>query len=454
MEQSITDHHLQRSSALFLALLLLAGVLHLIDNSSSGFFTTVLFCCYTGIYAGLLLFWLLSIQRRLLPCRAREYLLAAGGMMLFYLALRCVKYRVIGSSSETLTRWAWYTFYVPRLMIPTLFFMSCIGFYAEERDRKWDERWLLLPAAALVLGILTNDLHLLAFMPLDEIDTLKGDAGTYTYGVLFYAAYGWIILMTAGGILRLVRGSRRTGRWRESALPLLCMLMVPILSAAERWLSTHHLPLLYTVPEIDSFCMLGCLEYCLRNYMLRLDREHEERRARLEMARRVYAAASDEVRDVRRQIGDELEGLTPEDPDFRIKIEQLSVLYACVKRKSNLALIGEEQGLIPAEELVLSLEEMGRYLRLCGMAVLVESRTAERFGKREGLDLFEGFSRIALMLMHESRNLLVCLDQNRLTLEADCPALPSWPDLPGYLEQGEEDGLIYLTLYARRGGEG
>ena len=374
--------------------------------------------------------------------------------MLFYLALRCVKYRVIGSSSETLTRWAWYTFYVPRLMIPTLFFMSCIGFYAEERDRKWDERWLLLPAAALVLGILTNDLHLLAFMPLDEIDTLKGDAGTYTYGVLFYAAYGWIILMTAGGILRLVRGSRRTGRWRESALPLLCLLMVPILSAAERWLSTHHLPLLYTVPEIDSFCMLGCLEYCLRNYMLRLDREHEERRARLEMARRVYAAASDEVRDVRRQIGDELEGLTPEDPDFRIKIEQLSVLYACVKRKSNLALIGEEQGLIPAEELVLSLEEMGRYLRLCGMAVLVESRTAERFGKREGLDLFEGFSRIALMLMHESRNLLVCLDQNRLTLEADCPALPSWPDLPGYLEQGEEDGLIYLTLYARRGGEG
>ena len=84
----------------------------------------------------------------------------------------------------------------------------------------------------------------------------------------------------------------------------------------------------------------------------------------------------------------------------------------------------------------------------------MESRTAERFGKREGLDLFEGFSRIALMLMHESRNLLVCLDQNRLTLEADCPALPSWPDLPGYLEQGEEDGLIYLTLYARRGGEG
>ena len=434
MEQSITDHHLQRSSALFLALLLLAGVLHLIDNSSSGFFTTVLFCCYTGIYAGLLLFWLLSIQRRLLPCRAREYLLAAGGMMLFYLALRCVKYRVIGSSSETLTRWAWYTFYVPRLMIPTLFFMSCIGFYAEERDRKWDERWLLLPAAALVLGILTNDLHLLAFMPLDEIDTLKGDAGTYTYGVLFYAAYGWIILMTAGGILRLVRGSRRTGRWRESALPLLCLLMVPILSAAERWLSTHHLPLLYT------------------NYMLRLDREHEERRARLEIARRVYAAASDEVRDVRRQIGDELEGLTPEDPDFRIKIEQLSVLYACVKRKSNLALIGEEQGLIPAEELVLSLEEMGRYLRLCGIAVLVESRTAERFGKREGLDLFEGFFRIALMLIPGSKNLLVCLERDRLTLEADCTALPSWPDLPGYLEQGEEDGLMYLMLYARRGG--
>lgn len=452
MEQSITDHRLQKSSALFLALLLLAGVLHLLDNSSSGFLTTALFCCYTGIYVGLLLFWMLSIRRRLLPCRAREYLLAAGGMMLFYLALRCVKYRVIGSSSETLTRWAWYTFYVPRLMIPTLFFMSCMGFYAEERNRKWDERWLLLPAAALVLGILTNDLHLLAFMPLDEIDTLKGDAGTYTYGVLFYAAYGWIILMTAGGILRLIRGSRRTGRWRESALPLLCLLMVPILNAAERWLSTHHLPLLYTVPEIDSFCMLGCLEYCLRNYMLRLNREHEERRARLEMARRVYAAASDEVRDIRRQIGDELEGLTPKDPDFRTKIERLSVLYACVKRKANLALVGEEQGLIPAEELVLSLEEMGRYLRLCGIAVLVESRTSEPFGKQEGLDLFEGFFRIALMLIPGSKNLLVCLERDRLTLEADCPSPPILPELSGHLECAEEDGLMYLMLYARRGG--
>ena len=452
MEQSTTDHHLQRSSALFLALLLLAGVLHLIDNSSSGFFTTVLFCCYTGIYAGLLLFWLLSIQRRLLPCRAREYLLAAGGMMLFYLALRCVKYRVIGSSSETLTRWAWYTFYVPRLMIPTLFFMSCIGFYAEERDRKWDERWLLLPAAALVLGILTNDLHLLAFMPLDEIDTLKGEAGTYTYGVLFYAAYGWIILMITGGILSLILNSRRAGRWRESVLPLLCLLMVPILSAAERWLSTHHLPLLYTVPEIDTFCMLGCLEFCLRSYMMRIEREHEARRARLETAQRVYETASDEVKEVQRLISTELEGLKTGRPDFRERIEKLSVLFVCVKRKSNLALIGEEQGLIPAQELALSLEEMGRYLRLCGVAVLVESRTSETFGKREGLDLFEGFFRISLMLMRECRNLLVCLEEDRLTLEADCPVPPVWPDLPCRLEQGEEDGLMYLTLQARRGG--
>ena len=452
MEQSETGQSLRRSTLLFLAFLLLAGMLHLIDNSSSGFLTTVLFCCYMGIYAGLLLFWMLSIRRRLLPCRAREYLLAAGWLMLFYLALRCVKYRAIGSFSFTLTRWAWFAFYVPRLMIPTLFCMSCISFYAEERERGWDERWLLLPGTALVLGILTNDLHLLTFMPMGEIDTLKGEAGTYTYGVLFYAAYGWIILMITGGILSLILNSRRAGRWRESVLPLLCLLMVPILSAAERWLSTHHLPLLYTVPEIDTFCMLGCLEFCLRSYMMRIEREHEARRARLETAQRVYETASDEVKEVQRLISTELEGLKTGSPDFRERIEKLSVLFACVKRKSNLALIGEEQGLIPAQELALSLEEMGRYLRLCGVAVLVESRTSETFGKREGLDLFEGFFRISLMLMRECRNLLVCLEEDRLTLEADCPVPPVWPDLPCRLEQGEEDGLMYLTLQARRGG--
>ena len=452
MEQSETGQSLRRSTLLFLAFLLLAGMLHLIDNSSSGFLTTVLFCCDMGIYAGLLLFWMLSIRRRLLPCRAREYLLAAGGLMLFYLALRCVKYRVIGSFSATLTRWAWYAFYVPRLMIPTLFFMSCNSFYAEERESRRDERWLMLPASLILLGIVTNSAHFLAFRPLSGTLRPAGESGTYTYGPLFYATYGWMILMTAGGVLKLIHGSRRTGRWRESVLPLLCLLMIPVLSVAKDWLSLHDLPKPYEVPEIDTFCMLGCLEFCLRNYMMRIDREHEERRARLETARRVYAAASDEVRDTRRQIGAELEGLTPEDPDFREKIEKLSVLFACVKRRSNLALVGEEQGRIPAQELVLSLEEMGRYLRLCDIVVLVESRTSEAFGKREGLDLFEGFFRISLMLMQACRNLLVCLEEDRLTLEADCPVPPVWPDLPCRLEQGEEDGLMYLTLQARRGG--
>ena len=68
-----------------------------------------------------------SAGERLLPARAKGYVLTAGGMMLLFIAAQFTKFRI--AVIPGLTRYCWYFYYIPMLFIPTLFLMTsmCIG---------------------------------------------------------------------------------------------------------------------------------------------------------------------------------------------------------------------------------------------------------------------------------------------------------------------------------------
>lgn len=77
------------------------------------------------IYAGLLFYWIQSVRTRLLPTRARSYAIAAASLMLFYLTLRVFKYRVAGLEPVA-NRYAVYAYWIPQVMAPALFLMTCV----------------------------------------------------------------------------------------------------------------------------------------------------------------------------------------------------------------------------------------------------------------------------------------------------------------------------------------
>ncbi|MBR1586334.1 MAG: hypothetical protein IJ662_12400 [Clostridia bacterium] len=258
---------LRRNTGVFIGFLLLAGVIHIFDDTlltPSVYGRAAMFTVIFLIYTGLLIFWIQSVHARLLPFRARTYGIASAVLMVVFLILRSFKYRI--AFSNAVVRYTWYAYYLPLALIPTLFWMACIRIRRGDQKSKRDERWLLLPAGILAACFLTNDLHRLAFLPLVDAASLIGDTGTYTHGVLFYGMYLWVVLATAVGVILLLKETRKN---IYKALPIAAALALWLLMiTANVVMTTYALRRPYEVPEIHIFCLLLIFEICIREGLI------------------------------------------------------------------------------------------------------------------------------------------------------------------------------------------
>ena len=275
------DEHIEfKKTLLFIAFFLLGGILH--SGNLHGFSDAFIYCLEYLIYASLILSWIQAVGRRLSPSKAKSYLLAAAYLMLLFLAAQFTKYRI--AVSPGLTRYCWYVYYIPILMIPTLFLMTCYRFL-RGADIRLFERWFLLPAGLLVLGIMTNDIHMMAFhpnegilhhqafLPNTGIAGLVGSPNTYTHGFLYYAAYAWAGCAMVAGIIFLLAACRKSGKWKKALLPLGILLPMPfIIVVNDRIPDTFFLT--YQWPEIVMFCMLGVFEACIRTRLIPSNENH------------------------------------------------------------------------------------------------------------------------------------------------------------------------------------
>lgn len=185
-------------TALVVFLLLLAGLLRLVIVNSENYLINVVFTLLVfTIYISMLSVWSMSIWRRVMHIHIRGYLLGVAGLMLFWIFVRTLRdphFNYI----DPVKRWLWYCYYISLILIPLLSFFAalCLGKPENWRpSRKF--HLLFIPAAVLILGILTNDLHQLAFSFPTGIE--KADSH-YIYHILYYLAVLWI----AGFFLALV----------------------------------------------------------------------------------------------------------------------------------------------------------------------------------------------------------------------------------------------------------
>ena len=235
--------------------------------TAAPFICTLLFCLNLVIYLFLLVFWIHSGQRRLLPSRVRNYLITAALCAVLMLVLRSVKYRMIDAADLTLLRYTWYLYYLPMILLPTLFLMTCLNIENKNKTRRFDESFLLIPASVLILLFLSNDLHFFAFRPNGDT-VMTGANASYFNNWLFYVYYGyWGVTITAGLVL-LVRTNRRMHSFKKTILPFLFLLMMVALFLIDTTLNWVRLPSMFTVPEIVSFGMIGIFESCVGNRLI------------------------------------------------------------------------------------------------------------------------------------------------------------------------------------------
>ena len=231
------------------------------------FFSTALFCVNLFLYLFLLVFWIHSVQRRLLRDRARNYLISAACCAVAMLVLRSIKYRLIDEWALDAARYLWYLYYLPMILLPTLFLMTCVRIESRHRTGRFDERLLLIPAVVLISLFLTNDLHYLAFSPNGDT-VMTGANASYFNNVLFYVYYAYYGVTIIAGLILLMRANRRHHSFKKTVLPFAFLLIMLGFALIDKTLNWVRLPSMFAVPEIVSFGMIGLFESCVRNRLI------------------------------------------------------------------------------------------------------------------------------------------------------------------------------------------
>ena len=205
---------------LAMSLFILAGVFRQLDQDIPPLAATACFMLTNLIYIALAMAWGFSISNRILHKNVQQYLLLGCTMAVLWLFLRAVKYRFF--SDDTITRHLWYLYYVPQILAPLFSLFAALQLGRREGDalsRKW--YLLFIPAALLIGGILTNDLHQMAFRAAPGAVTLEAD---YTHGRVYYLAMTWIVaLLLATGII--VYRKCRVSESRRYAWVPLCVFL-------------------------------------------------------------------------------------------------------------------------------------------------------------------------------------------------------------------------------------
>ena len=131
---------------------------------------------------------------------------------------------------------------------------------------------------------------------------------------------------------------------------------------------------------------------------------------------------------------------------------RILVIFAYVKRASNLFLVDAGREDVPSRELYLALSESARYLSHCGVKMQVTSFQEGRTSRRVALDLYACFEEMMERWLPEPRKLSVAYSDGELRLITNASAVPAFEDLSLPVKAEQSDDLWFLTISAKGGG--
>lgn len=223
---------------------------------------------YNGIifalYAAASFIWIDQINRRVTGKSKRISLVCTAVMIIIWMALRTIKYDFT-AANDVLARYLWYLYYAPQTLIVLLVFFSVLYIGVPE-EKKISGYWRLLyiPAFLIIVGIMTNDLHQMAFAFPGGL-RYWNDSG-YSYGPFYYIAMAWLILMfMAILIVAMVRCAVSAGR-KKIWIPL-----ATLAAAAVYFVLFSKLPedaLILKMPEAISLIFAAFIESLLLSHLI------------------------------------------------------------------------------------------------------------------------------------------------------------------------------------------
>lgn len=151
----------------------------------------------SAIYIVLFAAWGISARSRIIQPQVRRYLTAISLLMVFWITVRTIRYSL--DNAFWVQRHLWYLYYLPTLFIPLLALFAALLSGKPERYRL--QKWMTLlyiPTTALLLLVLTNDLHQLVFAFPADAAIWKND---YHYAFGYFLVVGWMILCAMAALV-------------------------------------------------------------------------------------------------------------------------------------------------------------------------------------------------------------------------------------------------------------
>ncbi len=266
--------HLIKKSIFFALLIFIAQFSYLIlrDSTEYSFAGGFLFYLSCGIYIGIFAYWTFSIYNRIMKCKARDYLIFIGIIMIFWIVVRSIKWTAFILLIEE-ARAAWYLFYVPYLVAPTLCVFVALTINKNE-DYRPDKRWniLFIITAILLLLVLSNDFHKLVFNANLEVHDMLND---YTHNVLYYVIVVYILalfILTATVLAKNIRVGAESSRRVLKLLALLFVIVICYLILYVLNISLIRLLVDTTVFSCLSFIVFW--EICIQGGLIPTNRRH------------------------------------------------------------------------------------------------------------------------------------------------------------------------------------
>ncbi len=217
----------------------------------------------TVIYGGILIFWLLTIRRRIISDEMRHILTAGGLVLLSLFLLRVIRWEVL-TYSPLASRYIWYGYHISYILIPLIFFISTL--WVDKTDGKKYVHLtglFMFIAVLLMILVMTNELHHLAFS-----DTAIPEEPDFrTYGPVYIAVILWTGILILSGLFRLLRLCQRSGSRRFWFVPVIAGLFAVMLMVVYVWHRGRVMLggcRLYYLQEVNCFLYVGLWEACIQ----------------------------------------------------------------------------------------------------------------------------------------------------------------------------------------------
>ena len=207
------------------------------------------------IFSGLIIGWGVSVAYRIVQKNIRICLVISAALMLLWMALRAIKYNS-PADINTYGRYLWYSYYIAMVFLPLMMFFAMLNIGKPENtnNRKY---LLIISAAVLVLLVMTNDFHQLAFVFEPDFHNWNKQ---YSYGPVYYVIVVWIFILVLSSIVLSINRCRISATRKKLWIPIVIILVAIIYTLWNNLNHGYSGLRIYNVPEVFCFASIALWE--------------------------------------------------------------------------------------------------------------------------------------------------------------------------------------------------